>query len=103
MVLTLKVTSAGFNYQDGLIRDEDSLREAQKKYCLDKRPSFLAYLGYCFNCGTHLVGPVFELRDYMDWTEDKGVSAKVEASITDHLRVLAYERRLYMRMNIIPS
>ncbi|KAG0559304.1 hypothetical protein KC19_10G095200 [Ceratodon purpureus] len=73
MVLTLKVTSAAFNYQDGLIEDENELREAQKKYRLDKLPSFIAYLGYCFNCGTHLVGPVFELRDYMDWSENKGL------------------------------
>lgn len=73
MVLTLKVTSAAFNYQDGLIKDEESLRKAQKKSRLGKLPSFLAYLGYCFNCGTILVGPVFELRDYMDWTEDKGL------------------------------
>lgn len=73
MVLTLKVTSAAFNYQDGLIDDEKELREAQKKYRLEKLPSFIAYLGYCFNCGTHLVGPVFELRDYMDWSENKGL------------------------------
>uniref|UniRef100_A0A7I4F139 Uncharacterized protein n=1 Tax=Physcomitrium patens TaxID=3218 RepID=A0A7I4F139_PHYPA len=73
MVLTLKVTSAAFNYQDGLIKDGDSLREAQKKYRLEKPPSFIAYLGYCYNCGSILVGPVFELRDYMDWTEDKGL------------------------------
>lgn len=73
MVLTLKVTSAAFNYQDGLIEDEKTLREAQKKYRLKNLPSFVAYLGYCFNCGTHLVGPVFELRDYMDWTENKGL------------------------------
>jgi hypothetical protein len=61
MVLTLKVTSAAFNYQDGLIEEEGELREAQRKYRMDKLPSLIAYLGYCFNCGTHLVGPVFEL------------------------------------------
>ena len=73
MVLTLKVTSAAFNYQDGLIEGEGELREAQRKYRMDKLPSLIAYLGYCFNCGTHLVGPVFELRDYMDWSENRGL------------------------------
>lgn len=73
MVLTLKVTSAAFNYQDGVIEDETSLLNSQKKYRLKALPSFLAYLGYCFNCGTHLVGPVFELRDYMDWTNNHGL------------------------------
>lgn len=73
MVVTLKVTSAAFNYQDGLIEDEKNLRASQRSYRLSKLPSFLAFLGYCFNCGTHLAGPVFELKDYMDWTENEGV------------------------------
>jgi lysophospholipid acyltransferase len=73
MVLTLKVTSAAINYQDGLIKDEDSLRSAQKKYQLRDLPSPIAFAGYCLSCGTHLAGPVFEIKDYMDWTEDKGV------------------------------
>ncbi|KAH8960905.1 hypothetical protein BDL97_05G022200 [Sphagnum fallax] len=73
MVLTLKVTSAAINYQDGLIKDEDSLRHAQKQYRLKELPSPIAFTGYCLNCGTHLVGPVFEIKDYMEWTEDKGL------------------------------
>ncbi|KAH8975649.1 hypothetical protein BDL97_01G169500 [Sphagnum fallax] len=73
MVLTLKVTSAAINYQDGLIKDEDSLRSAQKTYRLKELPSPIAFAGYCLNCGTHLAGPVYEIKDYMDWTEDKGL------------------------------
>jgi len=73
MVLTLKVTSAAINYQDGLIKDEDSLRSAQKKYRLKDLPSPIAFAGYCLSCGTHLAGPVFEIKDYMDWTEDKEI------------------------------
>ncbi|CAM6081531.1 unnamed protein product [Calypogeia fissa] len=72
MVLTLKVTAAAMNYQDGLIKEED-LRDSQKRNRLVKLPSALAYLGYCFNCGTHLAGPVYELKDYLDWTDDKGL------------------------------
>lgn len=72
MVLTLKVSSAAFNYEDGLLK-EDDLRDAQKRYRLVKMPSLTAYFGYCLNCGTHLAGPVYEFKDYMDWIEGKGV------------------------------
>lgn len=72
MILTLKVTSAAMNYQDGLIKEEE-LRDSQKRNRIVKLPSVLAYLGYCLNCGTHLAGPVYEISDYMDWTQDEGV------------------------------
>ncbi|CAM6088659.1 unnamed protein product [Calypogeia fissa] len=74
MVLTLKVISATMNYQDGLlIEGVDNLRPAQKKYRIVDLPTSITYLGYCFNCGTHLAGPVYELRNYIDWTENKNV------------------------------
>lgn len=73
MVLTLKVISASMSYEDGVIKKEESLRVSQKKNRLMKLPSLLQYLGYCLNCGTHLAGPVYEIKDYIDWTEDKGV------------------------------
>ncbi|XP_074282084.1 lysophospholipid acyltransferase 1-like isoform X2 [Silene latifolia] len=78
MVLTLKVISCAINYQDGLLKDED-LREAQKKNRLLKMPSLIEYVGYCLCCGTHLAGPVYEMKDYLDWTEGKGLwSPKVK-------------------------
>lgn len=73
MVLTLKVISASMSYEDGVIKKEESLRVSQKKNRLMKLPSLVQYLGYCLNCGTHLAGPVYEIKDYIDWTEDKGV------------------------------
>lgn len=63
------------SYQDGLVKKED-LRVSQKKNRLKELPSLVQYLGYCLNCGTHLAGPVYEIRDYIDWTEDKGVLSK---------------------------
>nr|AZT89176.1 lysophospholipid acyltransferase [Portulaca oleracea] len=72
MVLTLKVISCAMNYQDGLLKDED-LREAQKKYRLLKFPSLIEYVGYCLCCGSHFAGPVYEMKDYLDWTEGKGL------------------------------
>lgn len=73
MVLTLKVISAAMSYQDGLIVKEEGLRESHKKNRLKGLPTLTQYLGYCLNCGTHLAGPVYEIKDYIDWTEDKGV------------------------------
>ncbi len=72
MVLTLKVISCAINYNDGLLKEE-GLREAQKKNRLIKLPSFIEYFGYCLCCGSHFAGPVYEMKDYLDWTEGKGV------------------------------
>ncbi|KAJ7536337.1 hypothetical protein O6H91_12G065400 [Diphasiastrum complanatum] len=72
MVLTLKVVSCSINYQDGLLKEE-GLREAQKRNRLLHIPSPLAYIGYCLCFGTHFAGPVYEIRDYIDWTEETGL------------------------------
>ncbi|GLT90932.1 hypothetical protein SLE2022_088470 [Rubroshorea leprosula] len=74
MVLTLKVISCAMNYNDGLLKEE-GLREAQKKYRLIKLPSLIEYFGYCLCCGSHFAGPVYEMKDYIEWTEDKGIWA----------------------------
>ena len=72
MVLTLKVISCAMNYNDGLLKEEELL-DTQKKYRLIKLPSMIEYFGYCLCCGSHFTGPVFEMKDYLDWTEGKGV------------------------------
>ncbi|KAL3833550.1 hypothetical protein ACJIZ3_008286 [Penstemon smallii] len=72
MVITLKIVSCVINYNDGLL-NEDGLREAQKKNRLLKLPSLLEYCGYCLCCGSHFAGPVYEMKDYLEWTERKGI------------------------------
>ncbi|KAK9143520.1 hypothetical protein Syun_012920 [Stephania yunnanensis] len=72
MVLTLKVISCSMNYNDGLLK-EDNLREAQKKNRLLKLPSIIEYFGYCLGCGSHFAGPVFEMKDYLEYTGRKGI------------------------------
>lgn len=74
MVLTLKVISCAINYSDGLLKEE-SLREAQKKNRLVRCPSLVEYIGYCLCCGSHFAGPVYEMKDYLEWTEHNGVCA----------------------------
>nr|AHE80985.1 acyl-CoA:lysophosphatidylcholine acyltransferase [Bernardia pulchella] len=77
MVLTLKVISCAMNYNDGLLKEED-LRESQKKNRLIKLPSLIEYFGYCLCCASHFAGPVYEMKDYLDWTERKGIWARTE-------------------------
>lgn len=72
MVLTLKVISCAINYNDGLLKEE-GLSETQKKNRLIKLPSLIEYFGYCLSCGSHFAGPVYEMKDYLDWTEGKGI------------------------------
>jgi lysophospholipid acyltransferase len=72
MVLVLKVISCAINYNDGILKEE-GLRDAQKKNRLIKLPSVIEYIGFCLCCGSHFAGPVFEMKDYLDWTEGKGV------------------------------
>ncbi|KAG6399271.1 hypothetical protein SASPL_140747 [Salvia splendens] len=71
MVITLKIISYVINYSDGVLKEED-LREAQKRNRLTKLPSLLEYFGYCLCCGSHVAGPVYEMKDYLEWTERKG-------------------------------
>ncbi|PPD68863.1 hypothetical protein GOBAR_DD34254 [Gossypium barbadense] len=81
MVLTLKVISSAINYNDGLLKEED-LREAQKRYRLVKLPSLIEYFGYCLCCGSHFAGPVFEMKDYLEWTEGKGIWAPSDKGLS---------------------
>ncbi|KAG8662128.1 hypothetical protein MANES_01G066800v8 [Manihot esculenta] len=77
MVLTLKVISCAINYNDGLLKEEE-LRDAQKKNRLITLPSLIEYFGYCLCCGSHFAGPVYEVKDYLEWTERKGIWACTE-------------------------
>ncbi|KAL0324346.1 UNVERIFIED_CONTAM: Lysophospholipid acyltransferase 1 [Sesamum calycinum] len=81
MVITLKIISSAINYNDGLLKEED-LREAQKKNRLLKLPSLLEYFGYCLCCGSHFAGPVYEMKDYLEWTERKGIWQPTEKGLT---------------------
>ncbi|XP_010553491.1 PREDICTED: lysophospholipid acyltransferase 1-like [Tarenaya hassleriana] len=74
MVLVLKVISCAINYNDGML-EEEGLREAQKKNRLIQMPSPIEYFGYCLCCGSHFAGPVYEMKDYLEWTEGKGIWA----------------------------
>ncbi|RYR77208.1 hypothetical protein Ahy_A01g001663 [Arachis hypogaea] len=59
-----------------LLKEEEGLREAQRKYRLTKLPFLVEYIGYCLCCMTHFAGSVFEMKDNLDWTEGKGIWSK---------------------------
>ncbi|XP_062029680.1 lysophospholipid acyltransferase 1-like [Rosa rugosa] len=81
MVLTLKVISCAINYNDGMLKEE-GLRESQKKNRLIKLPSLIEYFGYCLSCGSHFAGPVYEMKDYLDCTESKGIWSPSEKGLS---------------------
>ena len=68
MVLTLKVILCSINYIDGLLKEE-GLSKAQIKNRLFHCPSVIEYFGYYLWCGSHCAGPVYEMKDYLDWIE----------------------------------
>jgi hypothetical protein len=72
MVLVLKLGSVAFNYQDGLL-PEDQLTKMQALFRIQSLPSILEYLGYVCQ-GYMSVGPHVDYVDYIQYTERKGVS-----------------------------
>ncbi|CAD5175288.1 unnamed protein product [Musa acuminata subsp. malaccensis] len=64
----------------------------KKKNRLIHCPSLFEYIGYCLCCGSHFVGPVYEVNDYLEWTEHKGIWAasgdRQSASLGAALRAL---------------
>ncbi|CAI6001850.1 unnamed protein product [Closterium sp. NIES-64] len=75
MMVTLKLTSSAFDYQDGeylMNKDLPTPQRGTHRH-LKELPSALQYMGYIFCGGLHLTGPFFELRPYLDWAENRGV------------------------------
>ncbi|GJP38643.1 hypothetical protein CLOM_g23074 [Closterium sp. NIES-68] len=75
MMVTLKLTSSAFDYQDGMYLVDADLPTPQRgtHRHLKTLPSVSQYMGYIFCGGLHLTGPFFELRPYLDWAENRGV------------------------------
>ncbi|CAI5992525.1 unnamed protein product [Closterium sp. NIES-65] len=74
-MVTLKLTSSAFDYQDGeyLVNKDLPTPQRGTHRHLKELPSALQYMGYIFCGGLHLTGPFFELRPYLDWAKNRGV------------------------------
>lgn len=66
MVLTLKLSSFGFNYYDGNCNSE-KLTETQKKRAIKELPGLLEYYGFVFFFCGYLAGPHIEIKEYQDF------------------------------------
>jgi len=70
MILTIKLTSLGWNYRDGAYPDE-KLDNAWKKTKIEKLPSLMEMASFVFFFAGVLGGPAFEIREYLEFTEMK--------------------------------
>lgn len=68
MIMTLKVLSSAFNFQQGASKASAKLSEEDQRYRVVRPPSLIQYLGYMACAGNLLSGPHLELRDYIAYT-----------------------------------
>lgn len=67
MLLTLKLTSIGWNYYDGVANK--NVTDKQKVYAINKLPNPLAYFGWVFFFPSLLAGPAIEISDYLNYID----------------------------------
>lgn len=86
MVLTMKLTSFGYNIQDGseetfkktpeaqlkaegaagkIAQSQERIRVNRAKYAIRKAPNVIEFLGYIYCFSTLMVGPTFEYTEYL--------------------------------------
>jgi len=70
MVLTVKLTSFGFNYADGA-RKEEQLTKEQRQRSLKTLPSLLEFYGFVYFFCTFLAGPAVEFVDYIEFVNGR--------------------------------
>lgn len=68
MIVTIKLTSFGFNVLDGRTEDQSQLYGYNKKMKVDRYPTLIEFFGWMFFFGGFLVGPTSEFMDYMRFT-----------------------------------
>ena len=68
MILTCKMISLAFNYQDGMEKD---LEEEQKRLAVKEIPDILEYYSYLTFYAGFVLGPVFEYRDYIRFVKQE--------------------------------
>ncbi|KAI8977287.1 MBOAT, membrane-bound O-acyltransferase family-domain-containing protein [Mycotypha africana] len=65
MLVTIKLTSYGFNVEDGRTQDQHLLSSYNKRMKIDRYPTLIEFFGWIFFFGGFLVGPTSEFMDYM--------------------------------------
>ncbi|CAI5470517.1 unnamed protein product [Closterium sp. Yama58-4] len=90
MMVTLKLTSCAFDYQDGQYLSDPVAADSAASAAGNRRPirgadrhlrdlpSPLEFVGYMFCGGLHLTGPYFEMKPYLQWARHEGVWSRSE-------------------------
>jgi lysophospholipid acyltransferase len=68
MLITSKVIMLFFDLYDGT-KPLENLSDFQKKNCLKKKPTLFEFYGYIYFFPSFLVGPVFNMKEYLDFID----------------------------------
>ena len=74
MLLVARLSSLGFCYRDGALKDEELTKEQVERKIV-KLPSILEMFSYSYFCCGCLCGPFFEYNHYIAFIEQRGVYA----------------------------
>lgn len=69
MIVTIKLSSFGFNVVDGLLLASKKLDSRHAEITPAQFPSLVSYFGWCFYFAGFLVGPTCEYMDYARFIE----------------------------------
>ncbi|KAL9648264.1 hypothetical protein ABK040_013884 [Willaertia magna] len=68
MMMVLRINSCAFNYADGLNpKKEQELEDVLIEASIEKIPSFIEYLSFCFYFPALLAGPAFEIKYFQSF------------------------------------
>eukprot|EP01112_Ceratiomyxa_fruticulosa_P016203 TRINITY_DN4860_c0_g1_i3.p1 TRINITY_DN4860_c0_g1~~TRINITY_DN4860_c0_g1_i3.p1 ORF type:complete len:484 (-),score=92.90 TRINITY_DN4860_c0_g1_i3:100-1551(-) len=93
MLLTLKLSSLGFNYFDGNRTDTEKLNDEMKRRSVKKLPTLLEFYGFVYFFPTFLAGPPMEITDYLNFINmtafnDKACNGKIPSTVLPSLFTL---------------
>lgn len=71
MLLTLRLVMLAYDIHDGTLKEEELHHKFAKANRLQRFPSFLEILGYCFFYPSLISGPTFTMKEYLDFIEGK--------------------------------
>lgn len=80
MVLTAKLSSLGFCYKDGMLKDSELTKDQIERKLVDA-PSIFELFSYTFFCCGCLIGPFFEFADFINFMEMKGHYKQIPSTI----------------------
>lgn len=88
MVLLIKLSAFGFNVNDGS-RSVKELDEYQIANRVEKFPSFIEFLGFCFFVNGVWVGPALEYRHYKSFIEGSSPYNKIPSTAVPAAKCMA--------------